>query len=526
MELKFDSHRLIAPTFSAATDGTEVVKFNVRAFLPGPHTFSLRVSNPLSKPEMRDGKPVNRAFVIRKLDFASPTQPAKAPVTQLRLFAPGSGQPTLELSTRAILGDFARRAFRRQLLGVELERLMWIFQQTQKKGGNFEQGIQIAMTAVLISPHFLFRGELQPEPDNPKRVHPINQWALASRLSYFIWSTMPDEGLFLEAQNKTLQKNLEAQVRRMLADPKASALVENFAGQWLQIRNLAQVQPDAKTYPDWDKALAAAMERETEKLFEHVMRQDRPLLDLFSADYTFVNERLARHYGIKGIEGETFTKVKLPANRPGGLLGHGSFLTITSNPTRTSPVKRGKYVLENLLGTPPPPPPPDVPDLDNAKGVELKGSLRHRMELHRKDAVCASCHARMDPIGFGLEKFDGIGAWRERDGDSPVDESGQLVTGESFNGPAQLREILLTKKRADLLRCASEKMLTYALGRGLEYYDRPTIEKISANLSKGSAPFSALVMEVVKSVPFQMRRGEGDHRKFSASPPAPAKASK
>jgi hypothetical protein len=355
---------------------------------------------------------------------------------------------------------------------------------------------------------------LQPEPDNPKFVHPVNEWALASRLSYFLWSTMPDDELFAQAEKGTLRQNLEAQVRRMLKDPKASALTENFAGQWLQIRNLPLLQPDARTFPEWDKRLAQAMERETELLFETIMREDHSVLEFLSADYTFVNERLARHYDIDGVEGEAFVRVKLPANRPGGILGQGSYLTLTSNPTRTSPVKRGKYVLENLLGTPPPPPPPDVPDIDDTKRAELKGTLRQKMEQHRVDPNCAACHARMDPIGFGLEYVDGIGAWREKDGAATIDSSGRLVSGEEFKGPAQLRDILLTAKRADYLRCVSEKMLTYALGRGLEYYDKPTIAKIGLALEK-ERRFSTLVLEVVKSVPFQKRRGEGDHRTFA-----------
>ena len=239
------------------------------------------------------------------------------------------------------------------------------------------------------------------------------------------------------------------------------------------------------------------------------------MTDLIGANYTFVNEKLAKLYGIDGVEGEAFVKVKLPANRPGGVLGQASFLAITSNPTRTSPVKRGKYVLENLLGTPPPPPPPEVPDLDDAKRTELHGTLRQRMEQHRQDPICASCHARMDPIGFGLENFNAIGQWREQDAGAPLDSTGTLVSGEKFKGPVELREILLTKKRPDFLRCVTEKTLTYALGRGLEYYDRPAVEKAAHALDKGGAKFSALVMEVVQSVPFQMRRGEGDHRKFA-----------
>jgi hypothetical protein len=514
-EVKFDGQAIFGlKPFSGASDATEELKLKVRAPQAGAHTLTLRVTNPIAKPEMKNGKAVTRGFTIRKLDLISPLQPVKPPPSQLRLLAPGRGQPTIERAARAIIASFAGRAFRRPVDPAEIERFYWIYTQAQKKGANFEQGVQTALTAVLVSPYFIYRGEIQPNPDNPKSTQPISEWALASRLSYFLWSTMPDDALFAEAQRGTLRKNLDAQVRRMLADPKAEALVENYAGQWLQIRNLTQVQPDAKTYPEWDKPLAAAMERETQMLFENVMREDRSVLDFVAADYTFVNERLARHYGIPGVEGEAFVKVKLPPNRPGGILGHGSFLTLTSNPTRTSPVKRGKYVLENLLGTPPPPPPPEVPDLDDAKRTELTGSLRQRMEQHRKDPICASCHARMDPIGFALEHFDGVGAWRERDGQSAIDPAGQLVSGEKFSGAPELREILLTKKRGDVLRCASEKMLTYALGRGLEYYDRPAIEKISRDLSANGAKFSALVLGVINSVPFQMRRGEGDHHQF------------
>ena len=515
VECKFDGQLVRTFDLSGTKDRKDVLKAAVRVAAAGAHTFELKVANPLAKPETEKGKPVTRTFTLRQLVFLTPPQPVKAPASQYALFRPGAGQQNLETSARMILAAFGRRAFRRPLAANEVERFVWIYKEALKRGGNFEQSVQTALTAVLVSPHFLFRDEMQANPDSPKAAAPINDWALASRLSYFLWSTMPDEALFAEAEKGTLRKNIDAQVKRMLADKKAGALVENYAGQWLQIRNLKLVQPDAKTFPEWDRALAAAMERETEMLFETIMREDRSVLDFIAADYTFVNERLAKHYEIPGIEGEAFVKVKLPANRPGGILGQGSFLTLTSNPNRTSPVKRGKYVLENLLGTPPPPPPPDVPDLDDAKRVELHGTLRQRMEQHRKDPGCASCHARMDPIGFGLEQFDGIGTWRAKDGDAPIDPQGELVSGEKFKGPAELREIFLTKKRAGFLRCVSEKMLTYALGRGLEFYDRTAIEKISSALEM-DPKFSTLVLGVVKSVPFQMRRGEGDHRQFSA----------
>ena len=514
VEWKFDGQLLRTTDLSGRKDAKDFLKATLRVDKPGPHTLTMRVLNPLAKPETDKSKPTTRTFTVRQIVFFTPPQPVKAPPSQYAIFKAGAGQRNLEFSARAIIMAFGKRAFRRPLGPNEVERFIYIYKEAGKKGGNFEQSVQTALTAILVSPYFIFRGEMQPQPDNPQASAPITEWALASRLSYFLWSTMPDDALFAEAERGTLRKNLAAQVQRMLADPKSGALVENYAGQWLQIRNLKLVQPDAKTFPEWDQALATAMQRETEMLFQTIMREDRSVLEFIGADYTFVNERLARHYRIGGVEGEAFVKVQLPADRPGGILGQGSFLTLTSNPTRTSPVKRGKYVLENLLGTPPPPPPPDVPDLDDKKRVELRGTLRQRMEQHRVDPTCASCHARMDPIGFGLEQFDGIGARRDADEGAPIDPTGQLVSGDKFRGPAELRTILLTKKRPDFLRCVAEKMLTYALGRGLEYYDRIAIEKIASSLEKKPG-FSNLVLEVVNSVPFQMRRGEGDHRKFS-----------
>ena len=520
MEMKFDGQGVSIPSLTGTADGRVRLSAKIRITATGPHTLALRLTNQLAKPEMVKGKPVKRSITLRKLEFISPPQPVKAPETQLRLFAAGRGQPSLDASARSVLASFASRAFRRPLGAQELERFMFIYRTAGQKGGNFEQSVQTALTAVLVSPHFLFRGELQAEPDNPRSAHPVNEWALASRLSYFLWSTMPDTELFAQAQAGTLRKNLDAQVRRMLKDAKSRALIENFAGQWLQIRNLAHVQPDPKTFSEWNPELASAMVRETEMLFDHIMREDRPVTELLGADYTFVNERLAKLYDINGVEGDAFVKVKLPAQRPGGILGHGSFLTLTSNPTRTSPVKRGKYVLENLLGTPPPPPPPNVPDLNDAKGAELKGTLRQRMEQHRQDPICASCHTRMDPIGFGLENFDGIGAWRDKDGANAINPDGVLVSGEKFKGPVELQRVLLGRKRGDFLRCVSEKMLTYGLGRGMEFYDRTAIQKVVAGLDKNGAKFSALVLGVVNSVPFQMRRGEGDHKLFADAAPA------
>ncbi len=521
VELKLDGKLVKTIPLSGERERTDTVKLPVPIANSGKHALTFRVVNWLITPEMKDGKPRNRTATIRRLDVLTPPQVPKAPDSQLKIFTPGRGVPGLENAARAVIVTFATKAFRRPLMPLEIQRFMNIYALALKKGGNFEQSVQTALTAVLVSPHFLFRCEFQPEPDSPTSVHPINEYALASRLSYFLWSTMPDDELRDLAAKGQLRKNLEAQVKRMLKDPRASALTDNFAGQWLQTRNLSAAAPDAKTFPEWGKDLAAAMERETEMLFENIMKEDRSITDLLGADYTFVNERLAKLYDIPGVEGEAFVKVKVPATRPGGVLGHGSFLTLTSNPTRTSPVKRGKFVLENLLGTPPPPPPPDVPDLNDPKRPEIKGTLRQRMEMHRKEPLCAGCHARMDDIGFALEHFNAIGEWRDQDSGAAIETAGQLVSGEQFKDAVQLREVLLNKKRGDFLRCVTEKMLTYALGRGVERYDRPAVDKIVRNLDAGGAKFSTLVMEIVNSVPFEMRRGEGPHQTFAAGSTAP-----
>jgi len=339
-------------------------------------------------------------------------------------------------------------------------------------------------------------------------VRPVDEFALASRLSYFLWSSLPDDELFALAEGKALRKNLEQQVKRMLKDPKAKAFVDNFAGQWLQIRNLKLAAPDKKLFPEFDDNLRAAMAKETELFFTDIVRQDRSVLEFLDANFTFINERLARLYGIQGVHGDDFLRVSLKGTHRGGLLTQASILTVTSTPTRTSPVKRGKWVLENILGAPPPPPPPDVPELKDGKEAALTGTLRQRMEQHRQNPMCAACHARMDPIGFGLENFNGIGEWRQKEGDFSIDPAGRLVSGETFNGPDDLRTILMKRKRDDFVHCLTEKMLTYALGRGLEYYDKCAVDQITKRLAKGRYKFSTLISEIVKCTPFEMRRGE------------------
>ena len=429
-----------------------------------------------------------------------------------RLFAgqvfPATGRPRTD-ALRSMLRDFANRAYRRPATDEEVGRLLRLVETAERNGDSGIEAVKLACQAILVSPHFLFRVEIDREPNNPDAVHPITDWELASRLSYFLWSSMPDEVLFKQARENTLHQPaiLETHVKRMLRDPKARALTDNFASQWLQTRNLKGFMPDPKQFPTFNENLRSDMLRETEMFFEHILREDCSILDFIDANYSFLNERLALHYGIKDVKGNEFRKVTLPGPERGGILTQACVLTITSNPTRTSPVKRGKWILENILGSPPPPPPPGVEELKEGEKAELTGSLRQRMEQHRANPNCASCHARMDALGFGFENFDALGGWRALDGKHAIDPSGVLPGGQSFKGPAELRAILKTRREA-FTRCLAEKMLTYGLGRGVERTDRCYLEDIVRNVGKSEYKFSSLVLEVVKSEPFLLRRGK------------------
>jgi len=443
----------------------------------------------------------------------APTDASVSPLpeTHRRIFIRQPTPQSREACAREIIGNFARRAFRRPVRSEELDRLVALFKTNDGEGGSFERSIRNTLQAVLVSPHFLFRGEWPDAPGGSSVVrgaYPIDDFALASRLSYFLWSSMPDEELFRLAERGRLRRNLAAHVRRMVRDPKSAALVENFAGQWLQLRNLDLAAPDAKLFPEFNEDLREAMRSETEMFFDFVLRNDRSLLELLDAKYSFLDARLAKLYGIEGVQGDGFRRVSFKGAQRGGLLTQASVLTITSNPTRTSPVKRGKWVLENILGTPPPPPPPNVPELKEGKDAVLQGTLRQRMEQHRKDPNCSSCHERMDPIGFGFENYDAIGTWREQDGGAAVDPSGKLVSGEAFNGPAELKQILLRQRRAEFVRTLTAKLLTYALGRGLEYYDKCALDEITSRVTRDGFKLSTLVLEIARSTPFQMSRGE------------------
>jgi len=369
---------------------------------------------------------------------------------------------------------------------------------------------------MLVSPHFLFRIErglpatkTEAGPaTGADAARPISEHELASRLSYFIWSSMPDDALLRCADQGILRQPevLAAQVQRMLKDSKSRALVENFGGQWLELRKLESAKPDKGRFPSFDDYLLMSMRRETELFFENIVRQDLSILDFVDGNYTFLNERLAQLYKIPGISGPEFRKVDLTGVERSGVLTQASVLTVSSYATRTSPVLRGKWILENFLNAPPPPPPPDVPNLDETQ-IGQSASLREQLEQHRQNPTCASCHARMDPLGFGLENFDAIGAWRTQDGKFPIDASGTLPDGRSFKGPQELKAILRAD-RAAFAEGLTEKLLIYALGRGLERYDRPTVKKITNRLAAENYRFSSLVLEIVKSLPFQMRRGD------------------
>jgi len=483
----------------------------------GRHDVRFAFTNDFEDKDATDAKKKDRNLYIEVMEIEGPFNPVlPAPPESHRriLFVSPTGVADRPSAARQILERFATRAYRRPVKPDEVARLMKLFQFADQPAEPFEQSVKHALKAVLVSPHFLFRIERDANPNNPEAVHPVSQHELATRLSYFLWSTMPDSELTgLADQGKLREPGvLQGQIRRMLKDSKSSALTENFASQWLMLRTFATMTPDRGTYRNFDPALRSAMVRETELYFDHVMREDRSVLEFLDSDYTFVNDRLAKHYGISGVTGSEFKKVALKDKSRGGVITHGSVLTVTSNPTRTSPVKRGKWILENILGTPPPPPPPEVPELEEDAKAVLTGSLRQRMEKHRENASCAVCHAKLDPLGFGLENFDGIGAFRENDGKFKIDPSGELPDGSKFSGPAELRKVLLSK--SDLFRRAlADKMLTYALGRGLEYYDRCAVDDITSALKKGDDRFSALVIAIVESDPFQKRRGGSGGKK-------------
>jgi hypothetical protein len=461
---------------------------------------------------------------------------------------PGS-RAAREAYARELLRAFASKAFRRPVDDDTVNRLSELAAETYTKPGKtFEAGVAHAMTAVLASPRFLFREDVT-EPVSSTNSSPfIDEYSLASRLSYFLWSSMPDDELFRQAAAGTLRKNMAAQVKRMLSDPRSEALVEDFTGQWLQARDISTVAieahsvlaGDAKTLAeqraelrsedppaiDLDGEVRDSMREEVDKYFDYIMRQDRDVAELIDSDYTFLNERLAKFYGLDnlGVKGAETRKVNLPPGCPrGGVLTMGGVLAVTSNPTRTSPVKRGLFILDNILGVPPPPPPPNIPPLeDAAKGINgHTPTLRETLALHRQSPLCSSCHDRLDPPGLALENFNAMGRWRESQLSQPIDSTGKLITGESFTNVIELKHLLAVNHRDDFYRTLTEKMLTYALGRGLEYYDVETVDQIVSSLKKEDGRFSALLNGVIESSPFQKSRKQ-DTITTESTPNGPA----
>ncbi len=473
----------------------------VEAKIPRTHGVE-RIALAALKPEA--GPPPS--LFVESLECEGPMDPRSPATKALLVFDPK--QPPRE-QARQVLWRFASRAWRRPVFADELDGLMKLVDDALGHNDPWEEALRRGVSAVLASPKFIFRLEPDEDAKNPA-PHPIDDFQLASRLSYFLWSTCPDPELLQLAYEKKLGENLDAQIARMLRDPRADALVDGFGVQWLQLGRLAAHTADAKTFPQWRPELRDAMLEETRRFTREILRADRSVLDLLDADFTWVNRPLASLYGLK-VSGDwkdgEWQRVSLAGTPRGGLLTQASVLTVTSNPTRTSPVKRGKWVLEQLLGTPPPPAPPNVPSLDDAGRKELTGTFRQKLEQHRANPNCAGCHAKMDTFGLVLENFDGIGQWRDRDETGrAVDAVAKLGSKRSLDGVRDLRQFL-REQRTEFARCFTEKLMTYALGRGLDYYDDPTIDRVQRTASADGYRFSTLIKEIVKSDPFRLRRG-------------------
>lgn len=500
-------------------DGKELAVMDITAGVDGEDVHSVRATIEAGKRKLEVGfandyydasKNADRNLWIHGIDVVGPVNASapdfpeshKAIVT--RVPNPGEEQAV----AREILGKFARRAYRRMVSDEEVNRLVGFVDLATKNGGTFLEGIQAAVQATLCSPQFLYRWELDSKVIKAGDVRNLTDFEVASRLSYFLWSSMPDDELFGLAERGELLKdgNVEKQIARMISDPKSRALVENFGGQWLQLHNLYEVDPDPKKFPKFSYQLREDMKRETLAFVEALVKEDRSVLDLVDAKFTFLNERLARHYGIDGVQGNEFRRVDLPADSPrGGVLTMGSVLMATSMPTRTSPVIRGKWILEQILGTPPPPPPPNVPPLEGAKNIDPNLPLKKRLEVHRDNPDCAGCHAKIDPLGFALENFDAIGTFRTMDGSAPVDAAGKLPNGTELNGAADLKRVV---KGDRFVHTVAEKMMIYALGRGLERYDKRALEGVLKRVKAGDYKFSALITAIATSEPFLKRKTE------------------
>jgi hypothetical protein len=511
----------LASLFQKPTDTGDAVDARLRVRVPvkaGPHVVTVAFLEDPDAVEPARLQPYIRSSVdnfdwsgsphLQSLTIAGPFHPAGASDTpsRRRIFVcHPDGRVNEDACARQIVSTLARRAYRQPVAGLDLETLLQ-FHQSGKRDGGFESGIELALDRILASPKFLFRVERDPAGATPGESHRIGDFELASRLSFFLWSSIPDDELLRLANEGKLKDPVvfDRQVRRMLADPKSQALVDNFAGQWLQLRNLRNVQPNTDLFPDFDDNLRQSFRLETELLFQSIVQEDRSVLDLLTADYTFVNERLARHYGIPDIYGSRFRRVAVTDDARRGLLGQGSILALTSHAERTSPVVRGKWILENILGTPVPPPPPDVPALKGNQEGQRPRTMREQMAKHRANAVCASCHKAMDSIGFAMENFDAVGAWRTRDAGQLIDATGELSDGTKVDGVVTLRNALLSRPEL-FAGTLTEKLLVYALGRGLDHRDMPAVRAILRDASRDNYRFSTLILGVVRSTPFQMR---------------------
>jgi hypothetical protein len=452
---------------------------------------------PPPAPREYEGLAVHELDILWPTDY--PQRPSAESVSKVFI----CGSPTGPYDARCekkILTNLASRAYRRPATNQEVDELVAVAAGARKRGSSYQEGLSLAIATMLASPNFLFRIDKSAD----ARTEATAQYELASRLSFFLWSSLPDDELLRAAEQGVLRKPdvLDAQVRRMIANPKSQAFVENFADQWLEVRRLESVQPDRERYPDFDDYLRDSMKKETELFFQYIMQQDRPISEFIDGPYSFLNERLARHYGIRGVTGPEFRKVDLTAAGRAGILTQGGVLTVTSYANRTSVVQRGKWVLENILNAPPPPPPPNVPTL-NEEAIGADASLRQQMEQHRKNPVCAGCHARMDPLGFGLENYDAVGAWRTKDGNFPIDSSGTLPDGRTFQGAVGLTGVLKRDQNA-FAEGLTEKVMTYALGRAIERTDRPTVRQVVARVASSNYKLSSLILGVVNSVQFQM----------------------
>ena len=508
----------LAAMYDAPTDTGDAVDARLQVVLPisaGPHTVSVAFLQDSQFAEPSRLQSFVRSSVdnfdwaghphLQVLSVAGPFKPAGVSETPSRkhIFICKPTKASEETPcAQQIVSTLLRRAYRQAPSMADVDRVMK-FYTSGRAAGNFDRGIQAALERILASPKFLFRAEREPAGVKPGSVYPVNGLELASRLSFFLWSSIPDDALIEAAGKLDSDATLDREIRRMLADPRSDALVNNFAGQWLQLRNLRNFQPNTDLFPDFDDNLRQGFRHETELLFQSVLREDRSVLDLMTADYTFVNERLARHYGIPNIYGSRFRRVPIRDEARKGLLGQGSILALTSHAERTSPVVRGKWILENLLGLQVPPPPPGVPPLPEKKDGDKPRTMREQMAEHRANPVCAACHKTLDPIGFELENFDAVGAWRSVDAGARVDASGELADGTKVNGVVELRQSLLSRPE-NFVTTVTAKLLTYALGRGLDARDMPQVRAIVRNAKRDNYKLSTLILSVARSTPFRM----------------------